>query len=83
MRIIAEFPHPNFKISIFNMNQKFILKLEQGHCEQIYKIAESDVLGGVESLQQLFDEKFSNQVNETFKLMRNAFDETLSRSDVM
>ncbi len=27
MRIIAELPHPDFKISILNMNQKFIVKI--------------------------------------------------------
>ena len=40
MRIIAELPHPEFKISILNMNQKFIVKIEQGTLEQSYKIPE-------------------------------------------
>ena len=34
MRIIAELPHPDFKISILNMNQKYIVKIEQGTLEQ-------------------------------------------------
>ncbi len=33
MRIIAEIPHPDFKVSILNMNRKFIIKIEQGALE--------------------------------------------------
>jgi hypothetical protein len=37
MRIIAELPHPDFKITIMSMNQKFIVKMEKGVYEQILK----------------------------------------------
>ena len=45
MRIIAELPHPEFKISILNMNDKFIVKIEQGSLEQTYKLAGIDLRG--------------------------------------
>jgi hypothetical protein len=43
MRVIAELPHPDCKITIFSMNQKYIIKLEKGIFEQIYKISELDI----------------------------------------
>ncbi|HLT87116.1 MAG TPA: hypothetical protein VKZ57_05965 [Sphingobacterium sp.] len=73
MRIIAELPHPDCKISIFSMNQKFIIKFEQGVLEQSYKLAETDVIGGVNGIFELLDEEFINQVIEQFKQMRKAF----------
>ena len=79
MRIIAELPHPECKISIYNMNQKFIVKLEQGTYEQSYKIAELDLTGGVNELFQLLDEEFMTTAIERFKTMRSDFISTYKR----
>jgi len=73
MRIIAELPHPEFKISILNMNQKFIIKIEQGTIEQSYKIPDMDLTDGVNSVFELLDEEFLKTVGERFKLMRQDF----------
>ena len=37
MRIIDQLEHPSMRISIFQMNLKYILKLEWGPLEQSYK----------------------------------------------
>ena len=79
MRIIAELPHPEFKISILNMNRKFIVKIEQGSYEQTYKIAEADLLDGVNSVFELLDEEFLKTVATRFTAMRSDFKETYSR----
>lgn len=73
MRIIAELPHPDCKISIFSMNQKFIVKFEQGVLEQSYKLAETDVIGGVNGVFELLDEEFIAEVVAQFKVMRQSF----------
>jgi len=73
MRIIAELPHPDCKISIFSMNQKFIVKFEQGVLEQSYKLPETDVVGGVNGVFELIDEEFITHVIEQFKQMRKTF----------
>ncbi|MFA5246237.1 MAG: hypothetical protein WC380_13120, partial [Pedobacter sp.] len=57
MRIIAELPHPECKITIFSMNQKFIIKLEKGVFEQVYKISEMDVPDGVNGVFKILDER--------------------------
>ncbi|TJZ63477.1 hypothetical protein FAZ15_04135 [Sphingobacterium olei] len=79
MRILAELPHPDCKISIFGMNQKFIIKFEQGILEQSYKLAETDVIGGVNGVFEFLDETFIDQVLENFSAMRTHFIEAYNR----
>ena len=74
MRVIAELPHPECKISIFSMNQKYIVKFEQGTFEQSYKLSELDLSGGgVNDVFEILDEEFIATVIERFKLMRSDF----------
>lgn len=81
MRTIAELPHPDFRITIFSMNQKLIIKFEQGNLEQVYKIAEVDVPDGVNGLFQLIDDVFTTAVNQQFSAMRKAFIEAYNRHE--
>ncbi len=81
MRTIAELPHPDFKITFFAMNQKFIIKFEQGTLEQIYKIAEADVTGGIDGLFQLIDAAFTKSVSARFDEMRKHFVEAYKRHE--
>ncbi|MGV3763008.1 hypothetical protein [Parapedobacter sp.] len=81
MRTIAELPHPDFKITIFAMNQKFIVKFEQGTLEQVYKLAEADVTGGVDGLFQLIDAEFTKTVSKGFDEMRKSFVDAYKRHE--
>jgi len=79
MRIIAELPHPEFKISILNMNQKFIVKIEKGSLEQTYKIPEMDLTDGVNSVFELLDEAFLKTVAKRFTQMLADYKEAYYR----
>lgn len=79
MRILAELPNPNCKISIFGMNQKYIIKFEQGNLEQSYKIAEADIVNGVNGVFEIIDEEFINTVLTNFNNMRTAFNSTYNK----
>ena len=79
MRIIAELPHPEFKISILNMNQKFIVKAEQGTLEQSYKIPEMDLTDGVNSVFELLDEEFLTKIATRFNEMRKDYKDAYFR----
>ncbi len=79
MRVIAELPHPDFKITIFNMNQKFVVKMERGILEQTYKIADMDLTDGVNSVFELLDEEFLTKVSARFKEMAVDFKESYNR----
>lgn len=69
MRIIATIPHPEMRISIFQMNQKYILKLEWGPLEQAFKWDEYD-FAGVEDFTQFVSNSdiFQNSLDR-FKAM--------------
>jgi len=74
MRVIAELPHPDCKITLFNMNQKYIVKFEQGTLEQSYKLSELDLSGGgANEIFQILDDEFIATVIERFKTMRTDF----------
>ncbi|MBC7616345.1 MAG: hypothetical protein H7202_09785 [Pedobacter sp.] len=80
MRILAELPHPSCKITLFNMNQKYIVKFEQGQLEQSFKLSELDLTGGgANEIFQMLDEEFIATVIERFKSMRNDFSAAYQR----
>lgn len=60
MRVIAEIPHSHYKIQLFQYNAKYIVKIELGQFEQIFKIGESDVMGLEEVKRIITDELLSN-----------------------
>lgn len=45
MRLIETIPHDLYKISIFQFNSKYIVKIELDQYEQSFKINETDVNG--------------------------------------
>jgi hypothetical protein len=79
MRIIAELPHPDFKISILFMNNKYIVKTEQGSLEQTFKIADIDLLDGVNSVFEILDQEFLKTVSTRFVEMRRDWIDTFKR----
>lgn len=81
MRVIAELPRPDCKITIFSMNQKYIVKFEQGLLEQTYKLSEMELLDGVNSVFQILDDEFIEKVIERFKIMREEFKAAYQRHE--
>ncbi|MBK0383690.1 hypothetical protein I5M32_12040 [Pedobacter sp. SD-b] len=79
MRIVAELPHPECKITIFSMNNKYIVKFEQGNLEQTFKLAEIDILNGVNGVFEILDETFISKIIERFVVMRADFIEAYNR----
>ncbi|HCN82016.1 MAG TPA: hypothetical protein DIT07_00115 [Sphingobacteriaceae bacterium] len=73
MRVVAELPRPDCKITIFSMNMKFLVKFEKGTYEQTYKLSEIDMLDGVNSVFELLDEEFIATVVARFEGMRSDF----------
>ena len=81
MRVLAELPHPDCKITIFSMNQKFIIKFEKGIYEQTYKLSELDITEGVNGIFKLIDNEFIAAVTERFAQMRTDFNKAYTRLD--
>lgn len=78
MRIVASIPHPKFTISIFSMNDKYLLKFEAGPMEQTYKLAHTDV-SGIEGVKKLVDDVFLEKVRANFNEMYLSFKEAQQR----
>ncbi|HYG41046.1 MAG TPA: hypothetical protein VD908_20615 [Cytophagales bacterium] len=68
MRIVAEIPHRDCKITIFNWNNKYLLKFEQPFFEQTYKISAFDVTGE-DDVKALITSEFIEEVLKNFEEM--------------
>jgi hypothetical protein len=74
----------NYKIALYTWNEKYIVKIEAGVYEQIYKISEMDFLGGQAEIHALFtDEAFLKSILDRFRQMHQDFQDVLTRYDVI
>jgi len=77
MRIIAELPHPDFKITVFQWNNRYLIKIEQGYLEQTYKIDQFEL--DESDIKKVLDQDFLSQVTERFAQMHKSLSEALQR----
>lgn len=68
MHFIGEIPHPSCKISLYQWNGKYLVKVEAGLLEQTYKISETEI-GSEDDLRDLLAGSFMNKVMERFEHM--------------
>ena len=82
MRLVANIPHEEVRISVFAWNDKFLVKFEKAGMEQTYKIAEIDIPGDGD-LEKMIDEEFIDSVLETFQNMGKAWRDAQERMDTL
>ncbi|REA64063.1 hypothetical protein DSL64_00420 [Dyadobacter luteus] len=82
MRYIKDVPSKDFKIGIYQWNNKYIIKVETGMFEQTYKIDQYEV-ETVEEIEKCIDEPFLRAVAQTFDSMGGQFQATLLRNEVI
>ncbi len=75
MRVIAEVPHPHLKITIFQWNEKYVIKLEIGQFEQTFKMGVLDI-DGLEGVKALLTDDFLEGSMQRFLSMREDFQKT-------
>lgn len=68
MRIVGHIPHPSIHISVFMMNEKYIVKLEAGPMEQVYKL-EKEQAKGMDDVQKFLSREFLAKALERFNQM--------------
>lgn len=71
MRIIETIPHPQLRISIFSMNGKYLVKIEAGPYEQVYKVDQME-LEGLNELKERINDNFLEEVATVFRKMHAA-----------
>lgn len=79
MRIIAEHPHPRFKITLFDWNNRYLIKIEYGYLEQTYKIDRFDI--SEKDVPKMLDDTFLKQVEERFSAMYQSLHAALQRAE--
>ncbi|MBS1650518.1 MAG: hypothetical protein JSU07_00780 [Bacteroidetes bacterium] len=72
MRIVDSIPHPSMTISIFQMNQKYLVKFEAGPMEQIFKF-DTDEISSIEQLKKRITAEFIETTYLRFKEMYLSF----------
>jgi hypothetical protein len=78
MRTILELPQPDFKVTVFAWNNKYIIKLEKGNFEQTYKISELDVTGDEDIKLLVQDEAFVQAAKQRFIEMNASMNSALN-----
>lgn len=78
MRVLKEIPTPQYKITLYAWNNRYIIKLEQGLLEQTFKVNEFDVTSEAD-IEKMIDETFLKEAMERFNAMSRSLGEALNR----
>jgi hypothetical protein len=81
LRLVKEIPHERFKISIFNYNAKYIVKVELAQFEQIFKIEESDV-AGLEEVEAMVTTELLTNCLHRFIGMRSDWEKAFQQKNI-
>jgi CRISPR/Cas system-associated endonuclease Cas1 len=73
MRVVGEIAHPEIKITIFNWNNRYLIKLEAGPFEQTFKVEE--YLASEEEVKKIVSEEFIQQSIIRFNEMAKSLQE--------
>ncbi|MFN8259746.1 MAG: hypothetical protein U0X41_02280 [Chitinophagales bacterium] len=80
MRIVGYIEHPVIKITVMQMNNRYVLKLEANMLEQTYKFNEDDNLRTMADIEKMVDESFLNECLKRFSDMNKSRGETYQRN---
>jgi hypothetical protein len=71
MRVVKESNKEGIRISLFEWNNKFIIKFESGNLEQTFKLPAMDVLDE-KDLDSLMEQTFFKEVKKRFDEMHQS-----------
>lgn len=80
MRIVGQIEHPVIKITVMQMNNRYVLKLEANMLEQTYKFNEDDNLRTMADIEKIVDETFLNECIKRFSDMNRSRGEAYQRN---
>ena len=81
MRVISEIAHERYKIQIFNYNAKYLIKVELGQFEQIFKIAETEV-SSLKEVEAMVTEELLTNCLARFISMRTDWENAYQNRNV-
>ncbi|MBX7125971.1 MAG: hypothetical protein K1X47_09780 [Cyclobacteriaceae bacterium] len=80
MRVVREINHPSCRITIFQWNNRYIVKLESGRYEQTYKLDQFDILSE-QHLEGLVSGEFMASAIRRFEEMDGDWKKALRDSE--
>ena len=69
MRIVSEWTQEDLRVTVFHMNGRYSIKLEQGLLEQTYKFRDG-TFDSVEALKNAMTDDFYNKSRSIFNSMK-------------
>lgn len=69
MRIEGYIEHPNMKITVFKMDNRYSVKFETANYEQTYKLRTGGLFNSLADVQNWADDRFKHNVLEHFNTM--------------
>lgn len=78
MRLIKQIPHERYLIQIHQYNGKFILKIELGGYEQVFKVSEFDF--DIVKLEDKLSNEFLKNCLDRFLSMRSDWEKIVSNN---
>ena len=81
MRVVKEIAHPYLKITIFNWNNRYLIKLENGSFEQTFKVSELDI-ASEEEVTKLVDTEFLKESEARFQDMAQSLLKSHQRNEM-
>ena len=78
MRVVKEVAHADYRTTIFNWNNKYIIKIETSAFEQTYKVDQYELASDEEAIN-LLDSVFVQQVMERFNQMAMDLNTAMNR----
>ncbi len=79
MRLVKQIPHERYLIQLHQYNGKFILKVELGGYEQLFKITESEIFD-LDKLEASLNGEFLSKCLERFISMRSDWEELIGKT---
>lgn len=79
MRVVSEWNYKNLKVTVFHMNEKYSVKLEENLLEQTYKFRDGQIRD-INHLKSIMDEAFYQNCSELFASMSSSRDNLLKVS---
>ncbi len=80
MRVVSEWNYKQLKVTVFHMNEKYSVKLEENLLEQTYKFRDGQVTD-LKHLKTILDESFYQSCIDLFTSMSSNRDTLLKVSD--
>lgn len=81
MRLVKQIPHERYLIQIHQYNGKFILKVELGGFEQLFKISDSELMN-LDELETAIHGDFLTKCLERFVGMRSDWNDLINKLNI-